>query len=286
VVLAAMLALLARWSLTLDPVQEFLRMYHGQTPLPQGAPVGIPVWLGWQHFLNFFLIVLIIQSGLRVRYVTRPPASWIRDNTKLVKTKNPPKRISLDLWFHLTMDALWFVNGVVFIVLLFATGQWMRVVPTSWEIVPNALSAALQYASLDWPTENGWVNYNSLQVLAYFVTIFIAAPLAALTGIRMSGAWPRSARRLNRLYPIELARAVHFPVMLYFVVFIIVHVTLVFSTGALRNLNHVYGGQDGVNWIGFIVFAVSLLVTVAAAFAARPLILAPLAGLTGRVGRS
>ena len=67
----------------------------------------------------------------------------------------------------------------------------------------------LQYISLDWPTENGWVNYNGLQQLAYFTTVFIAAPLAMVTGVRMSGAWPKSASRLNRLYPIERARAVH-----------------------------------------------------------------------------
>ena len=32
----------------------------------------------------------------------------------------------------------------------------------------------------------------------------------------------------------------HFPVMLYFVAFTVVHVALVFATGALRNLNHMY----------------------------------------------
>jgi hypothetical protein len=35
-----------------------------------------------------------------------------------------------------------------------------------------------------------------------------------------------------------VAWAVHLPVMLYFVGFILVHVTLAMATGALRNLNH------------------------------------------------
>ena len=65
--------------------------------------------------------------------------------------------------------------------------------PTSWDVFPNAVSAALQYVSLDWPTENGWVNYNGLQQLAYFATVFIAAPLAIVTGVRMSGIWPKKA---------------------------------------------------------------------------------------------
>jgi hypothetical protein len=39
--------------------------------------------------------------------------------------------------------------------------------------------------------------------------------------------------------------------MLYFVVFTIVHVTLVLATGALCNLNHMYSGSDAQNWRGF-----------------------------------
>ncbi|MGC0269526.1 cytochrome b/b6 domain-containing protein [Glutamicibacter soli] len=274
---AAVLA--ARWLVSLDSVQSFLARYPGETHLPEGAPVGLPAWMGWQHFFNIFLMVLIIRSGWQVRTQRRPPASWT------AKFGKNPKKISINLWFHQFLDILWLVNGAVFVILLLTTGQWMRVVPTSGEVFPNALSAALQYLSLDWPTENGWVNYNSLQVLAYFATIFLAAPLAAITGFRMSGAWPTSAEKLSRAYPIEVARAIHLPVMFYFVAFIVVHVALVFSTGALRNLNHMYAAQDAVNWTGFWIFFASLLVIVGGWFAARPILLAPLASLFGKVGR-
>jgi thiosulfate reductase cytochrome b subunit len=279
------LVLVAQWMRTLPSIQSFLADYPGHAELPAGAPTGLPPWLGWQHFLNAFFILLIIRSGWQVRTTSRPKANWTRNNKGLIRTKNPPSKISLDLWFHLTMDALWILNGIVFMVLLLATGQWIRIVPTSWDILPNALSAALQYASLNWPTENGWVNYNALQVLAYFTIIFIAAPLALATGLRMSGAWPKNATKLNKAYPIELARAIHFPVMLYFVLFIIVHVALVFATGALRNLNHMYASRDDGSWAGFWIFAASLAVMIAAWFLARPLFLLPIASLTGKVSR-
>ncbi|MHA7271218.1 cytochrome b/b6 domain-containing protein [Arthrobacter sp. HLT1-20] len=283
-VLALLVVVLAaRWLTGMDGVKNFMTTYPGQSTLPETAPVGIPAWLGWQHFLNMFFLLLIIRSGWQVRTSKRPAAHWVRNNKGLIKTKNAPTKISLDLWFHLTLDALWVLNGFIFIVVLFATGQWMRIVPTSWDIFPNALSAALQYMSLDWPTEHGWVNYNALQLLAYFVTVFIAAPLAIATGIRMSGAWPKNARTLNKIYPIQAARAIHFPVMLYFVAFIIVHVTLVLATGALRNLNHMYTSSDVVNWWGFGIFALSLLVMAGAWFAARPLFLRPIASLMGKV---
>jgi len=129
------------------------------------------------------------------------------------------------------------------------------------------------------------VNYNSLQQLMYFVVVFIAAPLAALTGVRMSGIWPKNAKRLTAIYPVEWARAVHYPVMLFFVFFIIVHVFLVLATGALRNLNHMYGASDELNWIGFGIFVASLVVMAAAWIAARPVVIAPIASLFGKVIR-
>ncbi|MCO4253335.1 cytochrome b/b6 domain-containing protein [Pseudarthrobacter raffinosi] len=280
-----LVVLAAKGMRELPAVQDFITTHPGETHLPAGAPVGFPAWLGWQHFLNAFFILLIIRSGWLVRTNQRPAAHWTRNNTGLLRTKNPPQKISLDLWLHLSLDALWVLNGIVFFVLIFMTGQWMRIVPTSWEIFPNAASTLIQYASLQWPTENGWVNYNSLQVIAYFGTVFIAAPLAVISGIRMSGAWPKNAVKLNKAYPVELARAIHFPVMLYFVLFIIVHVTLVLTTGALRNLNHMYASRDDGSWTGFWFFAVSLVVMIVAWVAARPIILRPIAALTGKLSR-
>lgn len=273
---AAMTVVAVRFLLSLEPMQEFLAMYPGEYHLPEGAPVGIPPWLGWQHFFNVFLMVLIIRTGLQVRTEKRPSVFWSPRN-------NNRRKISLNLWFHQSLDLLWVINGVIFVTLLFVTGQWMKIVPTSWEVFPNAISAALQYISLDWPTENGWVNYNSLQQLAYFTTVFLAAPLAIVTGVRMSGIWPKNATALNKAYPVEWARKVHFPVMLYFVLFIIAHVTLVLATGALRNLNHMYASQDAVNWTGFWIFVASLVVIAAGWIAARPLVLAPIARLFGKV---
>jgi thiosulfate reductase cytochrome b subunit len=280
---AGMVVAAARWFLSLTFMQEWLVAYPGEYHLPENAPVGLPAWLGWQHFFNAFLMVLIIRSGLQVRRDKRPTAFW-------TPRWNRARKISLALWFHQSLDVLWMANGIVFVILLFVTGQWMRIVPTSWEVLPNALSAGLQYLSLDWPTENGWVNYNALQQLAYFATVFVAAPLAIVTGVRMSGIWPKNAQTLSRLYPVEWARKVHFPTMLYFLAFIVVHVALVFATGALRNLNHMYAAQGSPdpeayadNWVGFWIFVASIIVLAAGWVAARPLVLAPIAGLFGTV---
>jgi thiosulfate reductase cytochrome b subunit len=265
--------------------QSFMTEFPGASELPDTAPVGLPAWLNWQHGLNVFFLLFIIRSGWQVRTATRPSVFWTRNNTGLIRTKTPPTKIGLTLWLHLSLDTLWVLNGILFYILIFATGQWMRIVPLHWDIVPNALSTAIQYASLYWPTENGWENYNALQTLSYFAIVFIAAPLAIITGLRMSPAWSKRFGRINRVYPIEVARALHFPTMIFFVLFIVVHVILVLATGALRNLNHMYWASSSENWFGFGIFAASLVVMIVAWVAASPVVLRSLAALTGKVSR-
>ncbi|MEY4312949.1 MAG: hypothetical protein RLZZ319_458 [Actinomycetota bacterium] len=277
--------LLAQWIRATEWGAAFIAQYPGSTPVPAATPEGFPWWLNFQHFLNAFFIILIARTGWLVRTTRRPAAYWTRTNRGLIRTKGEPRKISLDNWLHLTLDALWVLNGIVFVVLLFTTGQWARLVPTTADVFPNAASAALQYASLDWPHENGWVNYNSLQQLAYFTVVFIAAPIAILTGIRMSNAWPGPRATISKIYPLAVARALHLPTMIFFVLFIIVHVTLVLTTGALRNLGHMYAGTDTEGWLGLGLFAGSLVLTVAAWFLAKPAFLQPLASLTGKVTR-
>jgi len=276
---AAVLA--ARGIRALPAVQSFLAEYPGASPLPAGAPVGFPAWLAWQHGLNVFFILFIVRSGWQIRTAGRPTMFWTRRNIGALRTRRAPARMGINVWLHLTVDVLWVLNGLVFYALLFATGQWVRIVPVSWDIVPNAVSAAIQYASLGWPVGDGWVNYNALQTLSYFSIVFVAAPLALATGIRLSPLW--SSRRLSKLVPIAVTRAVHVGVMVFFLVFIAVHITLVLATGALRNLNHMYAATSAEGWTGFWIFAASLAVMVVAWFAAGPRALRAIASLGGTV---
>ena len=286
VLVAAVLVVLAAQAIRAsDAGQAFLATYPGTSALPPRAPVGFPAWLQWQHGLSAFLLLFILRTGWLIRTAGRPDTFWIRRNDGRIRTAGKPVRISLQTWFHLALDVLWIANGLVFYVLLFATGQWARVVPVSWDIVPNALSAALQYASLHWPVANGWVDYNALQLLTYGGVIFVLAPLAILTGVRMVPGLAARWRPLDRVFPLAVARRIHVWVMVLFAVFIVVHVFLVLATGALRNLNHMYAGRDDESWIGAAVSAATVVAMVTAWFVLRPVVLRALAGTTGTVRR-
>ena len=281
---------------TVPAVAGFVAEYPG-TVIPSEAADGLPAWVGWQHFFNMLLMIPIIRSGLTIiadhprMYWTRhstPGRDWFRvqkpvpadplwtakqDSITLPDGVGLPGRrhsIGLARWWHLGINTLWLANGLVFYVLVFATGHWTRLVPTSWEIFPHAASAVLQYLSLDWPTGDHWVAYNSLQLLAYFVTVFLAAPLAFITGLGMSPALSTKFRRISTVLSIQTARSLHFLILVWFLMFIVMHVTLVVTTDALRNFNMMYAGREGDSWHGFWIFALSLLVLIVGWVAATP----------------
>lgn len=289
IVVLGVIVLIAIWLRTIPSVEAFIEKYPGQDPVNE-VESGLPAWLGWQHFLNAFFMLLIIRTGILVRITERPKGHWTRSNKGLIKTKRPPEKITMNLWIHYMFDALWALNGIVFFVLLFATDQWKRVVPLSWDIFPHAISSALQYASMNWPAEMGWTNYNALQLLSYFLVIFIAAPVSLITGLRMSNLWPEDSP-INKVFPAPVARALHFPTMVFFLVFIGIHVFLVFvgavvgGHGLFGNLQHTYAASPDAPWFGFIMFAISIVVMVAAWFLARPIFLTPVANMFGKVSR-
>jgi sulfoxide reductase catalytic subunit YedY len=282
-----------------DPsVEHFIKRYPGTLDAAgnQGT-TGFPLWARLQHFFNLFLMVFIVRSGVQILcdhprlYWTRhstPGRDWFRiqkpvpedplwtakqDSIGLPGQVGLPglrHSIGLARWWHLGVDALWLLNGVVFYLLLFATGRWQRLVPTSWDVFPHALSVLIQYLSLNWPTDNGWAAYNGLQLIAYFITVFVAGPLALITGLGMSPALSTRFKRISTIFSIQTARSLHFLVLAWFLFFIVIHGALVFTTGVLVNLNHEYAGRADGGWLGFWLFAASTVVVVVGWVAATP----------------
>jgi len=293
---------------TYSAVQQFILTYPGQGSFQPPVDDGFPWWLRIQHFLNLTFMLFIIRAGLQIladhpRLTldagSSPGREWLRLRGPVPEDRmlqDPPQHawtakedavslpawiglpglrhtIGLARWWHFSFDLLWLINGVVFYVLLFATPQWQRLVPRSLDVFPNALSTALQYLSLNFPENQGWTQYNGLQILAYFTTIFVAAPLAFVTGLlqapsiaaKLGLGWGR----LNR----QVARTVHFAVLLWMLFFIFVHTLMVWITGLLVNLNHMTTGTNTASWSGLGLYALWMTVVVVVWVAATPLTL-------------
>lgn len=248
-----------------------------------GAPQGFPLWLRVCHFLNFAFVTLLIRSGLSIlmdhprlyfnNHCT-PDSEWIRltpiivPRDRLWTAKDDARYISpivgtpgyrhtigiARVWHFMTVHGF-ILTGVVFYIMLFISGQWQRVVPTSFGIFGQAWAFWVHYATFHMPPEpNGFYAYNPLQLLAYGGTIFILGPLAILSGLAMSPAVVNRFPDYPRIFGgRQAARSIHFLTMVSFAVFILIHVSLVAITGFTRNLNHITLGIDDVTTRGLVL---------------------------------
>ena len=281
----------------LPAVQHFLVRYPGIPQTAVAVSSGFPTWLRLLHFLNLLFMTFIVRAGVQI-LADHPRLYWKRDCTpgtewfrfqkavpagRIWTAKDdsvtlpawlgiPGIRHSIGLarWWHFSITLLWMINGVLFYVLLFTTGQWLRLVPTTWEVFPNAVSTALQYLSLTFPADHSWTHYNSLQQLAYFITVFVAAPTSILTGLMQSPAISNRLGGFGRALNRQRARSIHFLAMWWFLFFILAHVTLVFITGARVNLNMMWAGVNDGSWSGFAVFTPALLLLIVTWWWASP----------------
>ena len=208
---------------TYPAVQDFIKTYPGTGTFQPPVTIGFPLWLRILHFLNLLFMLFIIRTGIQILADhprlemdagCEPGREWLRLRGPVPPDRmkqEPPERawsakddavtlpgwlgipgmrhsIGLARWWHFSCDLLWVITGAAFYVLLFSTGQWHRLIPVNWNIIPNAASTALQYGSLHFPANHGWTQFNGLQILSYFLVVFVAAPLALITGLLQAPA--------------------------------------------------------------------------------------------------
>jgi methionine sulfoxide reductase catalytic subunit len=102
------------------------------------------------------------------------------------------------------------------------------------------------------------------------IVVFVAAPLALITGLGMSPALSTRFRRISSVLSIQTARSLHFLVFAWFLLFIVMHVSLVFATGLQDNLNHIFAARHDDSWNGLWIFLVAMGVAAGGWLAATP----------------
>ncbi len=244
------------------------------TEAAQGvAAVGFPWWLQVTHLINFLFLGLLVRSGWEIlashprlywRNDCGPDTEWIKftkdkvsrepgvftardDQRSLHPLLSLPGRAKIGLGraWHGIVTIVWVLNGVAYVALLFGTGQWRRIVPTSWDIFPEAWASMKIYAGFGVPSIEHFQPYDALQMLMYTFIIFVVAPLMILTGPVMSPAvvarYPWWAKIFGGR---QAARSIHFIGMAIFVGFAIMHVALVLLVHPEHNLVHMMLGKE------------------------------------------
>ena len=246
-----------------------------------GVELDFPAWLRITHFINFIMMGFLIRSGWEVlashprlywnnhctpgsewikftkdKVPTTPGAFTARDDQRTLSPliSLPGKaQIGLGRAWHALVTVIWIVNGLVYVSLLFLTGQWRRIVPTSWDIIPQAWESIQIYAGFQIPSIEHFQPYDALQQIMYFTVVFIVAPLMIATGPIMSpafcGRFPGYVRLFRNR---QTARSIHFVVHPQYNI-------------AHMMLNKPYNEVDAAQFaqavtmlIGGIVFAVAL----------------------------
>lgn len=258
--------------------------------------LGFPFWLRAAHFINLFCMFLLIRSGIQI-LADHPKLYWndhAKDGSEWVKFGHkimPKDRLwtSMDeaetvnsiialpgghhnlgagrRWHFLTI-LVWIANGIAYVTLLFATGQWRRLIPTSWDIVPAAWASFLTFATWHIPPESAFHPYDALQQLTYAAIVFVVTPMMILTGLCMSPAFIARYPWYPRLFGgRQVARSLHFIGLVVLMSYIVLHVTLVLTVHFFNNIGNMVFGDPryypelaaaiaGVGLLGIFLFHV------------------------------
>jgi thiosulfate reductase cytochrome b subunit len=222
---------------------------------------GFPLWIVLTHFLNILFLSLLVRSGLGILsafpklYLSDdcpPGREFIRFSKRTFSADAPKPWTSLDEeeswspaitlpgrknlglsrhWHFMTIQ-FWILTGLAYVILLFVDAQWRRLVPTHWSIVPDAFRVIATYLSGHLPSPQPGLPYDAAQQLAYFVVVFVLAPLQVLTGAAMSPALIARFPWYPRLFGgRQAARSIHFLNLCALLAFVVVHTALVVING-------------------------------------------------------
>ena len=240
-------------------------------------PSFFPMWVVVSHFLNLFFMLLLFRSGAEVLsafpklywHEDCPPGrEWLRlskvmhgaDSRKPWSSLDEEeswspvvalpgrKNLGLGRHWHFMSVQFWILTGLVYVVMVFVTGYWHYLVPTHWSIIPDSIRSIGTYLHFELPAKIPGEPFEPAQKLAYFIVIFIMAPLQIASGAAMSpsviGRFPWYGKLFGGR---QGARSIHFVMMCAFAAFIVLHVGMVIIHGLPKEFTAIVLGDPGGN---------------------------------------
>jgi len=149
---------------------------------------------------------------------------------------------------YLHFEAAWVavLTGLLYVAYGFLNGHFRRrLFPSPSELTrTNFASDVVRQLRFDRPGAHEAWSYNLLQRLTYLVVIFVLFPLIIWTGLALSpgftSAFPAAVTILDGQ---QSARTMHFFVAIFLVLFVVIHVVMVFLAGFRKRVGAMITGR-------------------------------------------
>lgn len=208
-----------------------------------------PLAVRWMHWINFPLLAMMIWSGLLIYWANAVYSLRLGYYevfhffpTGFYETLGIPYRLAEGLQLHFFFMWLFTINGVVYIIYTFLSGEWRALLPVPASFRRASLVALHDAHIIKNKPPQG--KYNDAQRIAYTGVILVGAG-SVITGLAiykpLQLAWLTSI-----LGGYEWARWEHFWLMILFVLFFAVHVIQVAIAG-WANFRSMITGYDVVD---------------------------------------
>ncbi len=152
---------------------------------------------------------------------------------------------------HLHFQAAWVVvlTGLLYVISIFFTGHLRKnLLPDKADLSWWAFSRAIVNHLRVRPSAAEAWSYNLIQRLSYLLVIFVLFPLVIWTGLAMSPAFVSAVpATVTLLGGQQSARTIHFFGSLALLLFVLVHVVMVFVAGFRSRMRAMITGRAGID---------------------------------------
>lgn len=215
------------------------------------------------HWLITIAFFALLVSGLEIVF-SHPRFYWGEvgnDNTPVLFKIPVPASRSLvptgygyvlpdqngwSRYLHFQSAWLLILTGLIYFAVGLFNGHFRRnLLPTGSDISPRQLFASLvQHLRFERPAPQEAWSYNVLQRLAYLLVVFVLFPLIIWTGLAMSPSFVSAVpAAVNILGGQQSARTLHFFLSGLLVLFLLVHVFMVFFAGFRNRMRAMITGR-------------------------------------------
>jgi thiosulfate reductase cytochrome b subunit len=215
------------------------------------------------HWLTTIAFLLLLVTGAEI-LLSHPRFYWGEtgnvNTAPLFKLPVPSSRDTVPTGYgyvlpdqngwsrYLHFQSAWLLvlTGLVYVAYGLVRGHFRRnLLPASPDLAPRTLGSVIAgHLRFKRPSESEAWSYNVLQRLSYLVVIFVLIPLVIWTGLALSPAVESAVpAAVLLLGGHQSARTLHFFVSVLLVLFLLVHVFMVWMAGFRKRVGAMITGR-------------------------------------------